>query len=216
TLLRVENWLAIEASHVTFGTPHGTLDRATSMQTPEERAKFEVPAQRFARIDGPQGGFALLATDNYGWNARGLGRGGTHLGLSLLRSPLWPDPGADRGEHRLSWALAPLGPGTGIGSLEQVWRAYAYPQRVRLFTCDDPAVLVVACKPADDDDGIVVRVRECDGARRKMRLNVGARARSVESCDARECALEREVALDDGAIVAGLEPYELRTFRVKL
>jgi alpha-mannosidase len=216
TLLRVENWLASEAPHVTFGTPHGTLDRATSMQTREERAKFEVPAQRFARLDGPQGGFALLATDNYGWNARSLGRGGTHIGLSLLRSPLWPDPNADQGEHRLSWALAPLAPATGIGALEQAWRGFAYPQRVRLFTCQDPAVLVVACKPADDDEGIVVRVRECDGSARKMRLQFGGRARSVESCDARERMLEREVALDDGALVAGLEPYELRTFRVRL
>ena len=190
TLLRVENWLAIEAQHATFGTPHGTLDRTTSVQTDTERAKFEVPAQRFARVDGPQGGFALLATDNYGWDARTLVRGGTHVGLSLLRSPLWPDTNADRGEHRLSWALAPLAPETGIGVLENTWREYAYPSRVRLFTCDDPAVLIVACKPADNDDGIVVRVRECDGAGRRMRLHVGARARSVESCDARERSLE--------------------------
>jgi alpha-mannosidase len=97
TLLRVENWLPVQAQHATFGTPHGTLDRTTSMQTDSERAKFEVPGQRFARVDGPDGGFALLATDNYGWNAKALGRGGTHLGLSLLRSPLWPDPDADRG-----------------------------------------------------------------------------------------------------------------------
>jgi hypothetical protein len=49
-----------------------------------------------------------------------------------------------------------------------------------------------------------------------MRLQFGGRARSVESCDARERMLEREVAFDDGAIVAGLEPYELRTFRVRM
>jgi len=216
TLLRVENWLAVEAQHVTFGTPHGTLDRSTSTQTESERAKFEVPAQRFARVDSPQGGFALFATDNYGWNARTLKRGGTHLGLSLLRSPLWPDPDADRGEHRLSWAIAPLEPGTGIGALENAWRAYAYPPRVRLFTCNDPGVLVVACKPADDDGGIVVRVRECDGEARRMQLHFGGRARSVESCDALERPLEREVTLEDGAILAGLEPFELRTFRVRL
>ncbi|MGA3036780.1 MAG: glycoside hydrolase family 38 C-terminal domain-containing protein [Vulcanimicrobiaceae bacterium] len=216
TLLRVENWLPVHAQHATFGTPHGTVDRTTSMQTDSERAKFEVPGQRFGRVDGPDGGFALLATDNYGWNAKALARGGTHLGLSLLRSPLWPDADADRGEHRLSWALAPLVPGSGIGALENAWRAYAYPTRVRLFTCEDPAVLIVACKPADDDGGIIVRVRECDGATRRMRLQVGGRARSVESCDARERSIEREAAVEDGAIVAGLEPYELRTFRVRL
>lgn len=216
TILRLENWLAVEARHVTFGTPHGTLDRTAFAQTDAERAKFEVPAQRFARADGPRGGFALLATDNYGWNARGLKNGGIHLGLSLLRSPVWPDPDADRGEHRLAWALMPLPTDTGIGALERVWRDYAYPVRVRLVTCDDPAVLLVACKPADDGDGIVVRVRECDGARRNVRLRFGGRARTVESCDGRERKIEREASLDDGAIVAALEPYELRSFRIRL
>lgn len=216
TILRVENWLAIDARVATFGSPHGTIDRSTVIETDAERAKFEVPGQRFARVDGPSGGFALFATDNYGWNARTLGRGGVHVGLSLLRGPVWPDPGVDRGEQRFAWALAPLASGTGIGALEQQWRAYAYPPRVRLFTSEDPGLLVVACKPADDDDGVVVRVRECEGASRRMRIHFGGRARTVESCDARERRIEREAALDDGTIVASIEPYELRTFRIRL
>ncbi|MGH7661118.1 MAG: alpha-mannosidase [Vulcanimicrobiaceae bacterium] len=216
TILRLENWLALDARTATFGTPHGTLDRTTVVETDAERAKFEVPGQRFARVDAPSGGFALLATDNYGWNARSLRDGGIQLGLSLLRSPCWPDPDADRGEHRLAWALLPLPAGSGIGALEQLWRAYAYPARVRLLTCDEPAVLVTACKPADDGDGIVVRVRECEGAQRRMRLNFGGRPRTIESCDARERKIEREVAIEDGTIVASLEPYELRSFHIRL
>lgn len=216
TILRLENWVALGARTVTFGTPHGTIDRDAFGETDADRAKFEVPAQRFARVDAPAGGFALLATDNYGWNSRGLRDGGIQLGLSLLRSPCWPDPEADRGEHRLSWALVPLPPESGIGTLEHLWRAYAYPARVRLFTCDDPAVLVTACKPADDGDGIVVRVRECDGARRPLRLQFGGRPRAIESCDARERKVEREAGIEDGTLVASLEPYELRSFRIRL
>lgn len=215
TILRLENWLAVEARNATCGTPHATLDRPVEPSSDEERAKFEFPAQRFARIDGPRGGFALLATDNYGWSLRSLRKGGVRLGLSLLRAPRWPDPDADRGEHRLAYAFLPAGGELGIGALERIWREYAYPSRVRLFTCDDPAVLVVAVKPADDDDGVVVRVRECDGAARRLRLRCGGRPREVESCDARERRREREAALDDGAVVASLEPYELRSFRVR-
>ncbi|MGH7327282.1 MAG: glycoside hydrolase family 38 C-terminal domain-containing protein, partial [Polyangiaceae bacterium] len=201
---------------VTFGTPHGTIDRDAFARNGGDRAKFEVPGQRFARADGPGGGFALMTTASYGWSARGLKDGGIHLGLSLLRGPVWPDPNADRGEHRFEWALMPLDGNVGIGGLERVWREYAYPARVRLFTCEDPAVLVVACKPADDGDGIVVRVRECDGAERRIRLAFGGRAREIESCDARERRIEREAALEEHAIVARLQPYELRSFRVRL
>ena len=215
TLLRVENWLALDARLAVFGTPHGTVSRPAAPQTEAERAKFEAPGQRYARLDAPGGGFALLSTDNYGWSVRDLERGGVHLGLSLLRGPMWPDPDADRGEHRLAYALMPLEAGLGIGALEQIWRSYAYPPRVRLFTCADPAVSIVACKPADDGDGVIVRVRECDGASRNLRLVCGGRARTVESADARERKIEREVELGDGAIHAVLEPYELRTFRVR-
>ena len=216
TLLRLENWLAVETSNVTFGTPHGTIDRHAFVRDDADRAKFEVPGQRFARVDGPSGGFALLATSNYGWNARTLKDGGVHLGLSLLRGPMWPDPNADRGEQHFEWALMPLDPGVGIGALERTWRDYAYPPRVRLFTCDDPAVLVTACKPAQNGDGIIVRVRECDGAGRRMRLAFGGRSRQVESCDARERHIEREATLEEHSIVADLQPYELRSFRVRL
>jgi alpha-mannosidase len=215
-IVRLENWLAVEAKNVTFGTPHGTIDRRAFAVDDGDRAKFEVPGQRFARADGPRGGFALLTTASYGWDARGLKEGGIHLGLSLLRGPLWPDPKADRGEHRFEWALMPLDASVGIGTVERLWREYAYPARVRLFTCDDPSIVVVACKPADDGDGIVVRVRECDGAARSMRLAFGGRASGIESCDARERRIEREAALDEYAIVAQLQPYELRSFRVRL
>ena len=60
-------------------------------------------------------------------------------------------------------------------ALEAAWRDYAEPDRVRLFTCDDPAVLIVATKPADDGHGIIVRVRECDGeTRRAIRSGRGS------------------------------------------
>jgi alpha-mannosidase len=215
TLLRLEHWLAIEAPGATIGVPHGTTLRYAQGTPQADAEKFELPGQRFARVDGPAGGFAVLAGEGYGWSVRALKRGGIGLGLSLLRGTTSPDPDADRGEHRFTHALLPLAAGQGIGEVEHIWRWFAYPQRVRLFTCDDPAIVVVACKPADDGDGAIVRVRECEGAARTMRLRCGGRIRQVEANDGCERRLEREASIDDYAIVASLEPYELRTFRVR-
>jgi alpha-mannosidase len=130
-----------------------------------------------------------------------------------LRSPQWPDPQADRGEHHIAYALTPTA-GATVGALEAAWRDYAEPERVRLFTCDDPAVLVVATKPADDGDGIIVRVRECDGETRRVELRCGGRMRSASAADACERPVAGEARVDGELLSFVLPAFALRTFRV--
>jgi alpha-mannosidase len=213
-LLRIENDLAFHAQRARFGAPHGAVERACAPRTARERAKFEAPGQRFARVDGAQGGLALLAIDTYGWST-GRNLRGTRLGHSLLRGPTWPDPEADRGTHAFSFAYLPFTE-LGMGELENAWERFAGATDVPMFTTNDPALLVVATKLADEADGIIVRVRECDGAARDAALRCGARARSVVGVDALERPLEREAALEDGTIHARFAPFELRSFLVSL
>jgi alpha-mannosidase len=214
TLLRLENSLSLQTDRVLYGSPHGVVQRSARRQTPAERAKFEVPGQRYAAVQDDAGnGLAVFALDTYGWSAR-ASSGGIELGHSLLRGTTWPDPRADLGEHRLSYAFAPFA-AIGTGSLERAWRQFAHEPHVRLFTCDDDAVLVVACKPAHDGDGIVVRVRECDGARRDVRLRCAARMVQAVACDALERTIERSVNIEQEHLRFDLSPYELRTIRVR-
>ena len=214
-LLRLETRLAFAASRARFGSPHGSVERAAAPRTPAERAKFEAPGQRYARVDGAPGGLAFLTLDTYGWSIARRGRA-TELGHSLLRGPTWPDPAADAGEHAFSFALAPFGPDAcaGMGELERMWERFARLNEVPMFTCDDPAVFVTATKLADDGDGLIVRARECAGAAREVALRCGARAYAVACVDALERPVAGEATFDDGAIVARFGPYELRTFRV--
>ncbi len=212
-VLRAEHRFAVRANEVRFGTPHGSLVRTAAPVTPAERTRFEVPAQRWVHATDGDGGVAILAADTYGWSAFALRRGGIRIGTSLLRAPVWPDPGADRGEHHIAYALAPTA-GATIGALEAAWRDYAEPERVRLFTCDDPAVLVVATKPADDGHGVIVRVRECDGEGRRVDLRCGGRMRSASAVDACERACAGEQHVDGERLSFVLPAFALRSFRV--
>ena len=199
---------------MTYGSPHGSIVRSALRNTPQERARFEVPGQRFAFAGDAQGdGVAIFALDTYGWSAR-AGGGEIALGHSLLRGTTWPDPGADLGEHFLSYAFAPVA-GAKISRLERSWSDFAHEQRVRLFTCEDESVLVVACKPAEDRGGAILRVRECDGAARAVRLRCGARMIAAHSADALERPLDVPVAIDGEHLVFDLMPYQLRSFRVR-
>jgi alpha-mannosidase len=213
--LRLENWLAVEAECVRYGAPHGSTVRSARTVTPYERARFEVPGQRFASVDDGQGsGVAVLALDTYGWNARVLERGGVQVGHSLLRSTTWPDPNADRGEQALSWAFAPLSD-PSVAQIERLWLRFAGSGGVRLFQSEEPAVIVVACKPAEDGDGVIVRVRECDGAAHRFSLRCGGRIRGAVAVDGLERPIEGDLGLEGESLIASIDPFALRTFRVR-
>jgi alpha-mannosidase len=213
-LLRAEHRLALDAREIRYGQPHGTLSRSAYPRSAAERAQFEVPAQRWAHTSAGDDGLAVFVTDLYGWNGVGLPGGGVRLGTSLLRSPRWPDPTADRGEQRLAYAFVPTA-GASISALENAWQLYASEERVRLFTCDDPGVLVVATYPSDDGSGVVVRVRECDGEAHRVALRCGGRMREVTPIDAAERAISGDVAIEEEHLVFGLPPFALRSFLVR-
>ncbi|MBC5800810.1 MAG: alpha-mannosidase [Candidatus Eremiobacteraeota bacterium] len=219
TLLRCENELPLQQVRARFGTPHGTVERTAYPRSAAERAKFEVPGQRFACVAAPDGrGLAVLTLDTYGWNVSGS-NDAVRLGHSLLRGTTWPDEQADLGEHLLSYAFAPLqvraDDSVSIGAIERLWRRFALPPALPMFDCDDESVLVVATKPADDGEGVIVRIRECDGAARDVVLRCAARARSVTCVDALERRTEGDAELRDATIRAHLRPFALRSFRVR-
>ncbi len=213
-LLRAEHRIALHAREVRFGQQHGTLVRSAYPETDGERAKFEAPGQRWAHVSDAEHGLAVFSPDLYGWSAVGLDGGGVRLGTSLLRSPRWPDPLADRGEQRLSYAFVPTS-GATISALEHAWVSYAARECVRLFTCENPAVLIVATYPADDGSGVVVRVRECDGARHRVALRCGGRMRVAIPIDAVERTVGGDAAVVDENLVFELTPFALRSFLVR-
>jgi len=213
-LLRAEHRVALAASEVRFGEPHGTRVRTPYPTTEAERARFEVPGQRWAHVEAGGHGLAVFTPDLYGWSALGLRDGGIRLGTSLLRAPRWPDPRADRGEQQLAYALVPTA-GATISALEHGWLAYADDDRVRLFTCEDSAVLIVATYPSDDGAAVVVRVRECDGVARRVALRCGGRMREAQPIDAVERPVPGDAAIVEEELVFALGPFALRSFLVR-
>src|SRR5699024_2970427 len=90
--------------------------------------------------------------------------------LSSLRAPRFPDPDADRGEHRFRYALAP---GAGIEDAVREGYRINLPRRRAtggavepLVSVDEPGVVVESVKLADDRSGdVTVRLYEARGGR---------------------------------------------------
>ncbi|MDF2697365.1 MAG: alpha-mannosidase [Labilithrix sp.] len=222
-LLKLAFALDVKAESVSFGTQFGYLDRPAVRNTSWDRAKFEVPAHRFAWIGMPGQGIAVCNDAIYGHDVSRHTRDGggstIEVGLSLLRSPRFPDPTTDQGEHAFAVSLSSA---DGIAdAMREADRLEGLsiepiPPAARLVSSMDPGIVVSAVKLADDRSGdVVVRFHEALGERGRARLGLHFPAGKVRRVD----LLERElpgspVCLDGAELSLDIRPFELVTLRL--
>ena len=222
TLLRALFPLALRSHEAHYETAFGAVARPTHANTPWDAARFEVPALRWADLSEAGYGVSLLNDAKYGHSARG-----NVLGLSLLRGGIWPDPYADVGEHRFSYALyphagdwragtvaeaealnAPLLAVQGAGGGEGLARGHF----LRLET---PHLRLSALKRAEDGDGYVLRLYEAHGARGEARLDLSplgaGRVSRVNLLEEGQEAL----SLEGGVLRLSYRPYEIISLRLR-
>ena len=172
TMLKVAFPLTVQDTVATYEIPFGTIRRSTQMRDSWDSAKVEVPAQRWADVSSGGYGVSLLNNSKYGYDIKG-----NTMRLSLLRSPQWPDPTADRGQHSIEYALLPH---TGTWQDAQtVRRGYEFnnpliavvsnPHKGTLpsshsFITLSPANLVLSTvKKAEDSDAWILQWYDSDG-----------------------------------------------------
>jgi alpha-mannosidase len=102
TMLKVAFPVAVKDTKATFEIPYGSIERATEPTDAWEKAKDEVSGHRWVDLSQDDYGVSLLNRAKYGHDVKG-----STIRLSLLRSPKWPDPTADRGKHVIEYALYP-------------------------------------------------------------------------------------------------------------
>ncbi|MFM2061798.1 MAG: hypothetical protein RLZZ507_1468 [Cyanobacteriota bacterium] len=179
--------LNLNAEFATYEIPCGAIRRPTNPQTPAEQAKWEVPALKWADLtaDTESGkyGFSLLNDCKYGYDAKT-----NQLRLTLLRSPNWPDPQADRGIHEFTYSLYPH-----LGSWEEADTVKkGYELNIPLNVLVNPEIptseisiyqnqsflklsadnlIVMALKPSEDDSQkLILRFYECHGKTAELGL----------------------------------------------
>ncbi len=206
-LLKSLTPLAIHASEALFECALGVIARPTHRNTPQDAAKFEVAAHRFALMQERGFGVALLNDGKYGHHVRG-----NEIGLSLLRSPVYPDLLADEGAQAFTYALMPFSgdwedsvlpeaqdlnqplPVILAGVTPGQWQGVAVQGRVALS----------GLKPAESNDSLILRVYEPGGARVAPRLRL-AEGWQVEGA---VTILEEPTAQGD------LGPFQLQSLRL--
>ncbi|MEU1403048.1 glycoside hydrolase family 38 C-terminal domain-containing protein [Streptomyces sp. NPDC005728] len=215
----------IRAPHSSAEIQFGHVQRPTHTNTSWEAARFEVSGHRWVHIGEPGYGVAVVNDSTYGHDVSRTVRedGGTTttVGLSLVRAPRVPDPGADQGRHRFTYSLLP-----GADLADAVAEGYALnlPLRVAeaagepepVVSVDGEGVTVEAVKLADDRSGdVVVRLYESRGGRASGVLRTGFPLAGGQVTDLLERPLEDAAVQADGGVRVALRPFQILTLRLR-
>ena len=221
-LLRTSFPVDVHADYATYEIQYGNVRRPTHCNTSWDAAKFEVCAHKWADLSEDGFGVSVLNDCKYGCDIHnGV------IGLSLLKSPVSPNPDADREKHEFIYSLFPHAGGwREAGTVQQ---AYAInnplsavysggsgdlPASYSLFRCDAANVVMEAVKQAEDGDGVILRLYECFNRRCTVHVVCAGQITYLEECDLLENGIH-ELRHDADCFAFEIKPYEIKTFRLK-
>ena len=222
-LLKAAFHLATTAPNATYEIPYGSIERPTTRNNSWEKARFEVPAMRWADLGDDQHGFSLINTDKYGYDAVG-----NQLRLTLLRSPTWPDPDADRGEQHFTYELYPhAGTWKQANTVEHGYndnyklRAVqvsahegSMPAAHSFLATDSDHVVVTAMKKAEDSNALVIRFYEWAGKGGNVTLALPPGATSATVTNLMEKPEGSALSISKDHVTVPFTPFQIQTVRV--
>ncbi|MBQ4073044.1 MAG: alpha-mannosidase [Clostridia bacterium] len=211
-MLRAEFRPRVFADQVTCDIQMGNLKRSTKNETKVEKAQFEICAHKWVDVSENGEGFAILTGGKYGWRVKeGL------MSLNLLRSPVYPDPKADRGTHTIRYAIYPHTGDYNEANVQAV--SYRYNNGLfitdrefdlaSLFTSSDKHVVIETVKRAEDGNGIVVRAYEDSGEKRVATITTTLEGGVYET------NLIEEIIGEASLEQITFKPFEIKTFLIK-
>ncbi|WP_370675632.1 alpha-mannosidase [Pleomorphomonas sp. PLEO] len=221
TLLKLAVPVAVATDESRAEVHFGHVRRPTHANTSWDQARFETLMHSWIDLSDGDAGLAVLNDCKYGYDARG-----NQLRVTLLKSPVYPWPDADQGEHRFRLALMPhrgfaIDGGLIVEAAEDFnmplrWLDQAAEPSAAVhaeppFTLQGDGVAIAAVKKADEDDGIVIRLFETRGRRAEVVMSTPfASAATVD-------LLERDpvpLPMIDGRMTLIFKPFEIKTLKL--
>jgi alpha-mannosidase len=222
-LLKAAFPLAATSNYATYEIPFGSIQRSTTRNNSWEKAQFEVPAQRWADLGDGQHGFSLINESKFGYDDQG-----NVLRLTLLRSPTWPDPEADRGHQHFSYALYPHAADWKQALTVRHGYEYNYPLLAMPVAAHDGSlplehsfasvqpenVVLTAMKKAEDSDSLIFHAYEWAGKASTVAFTLPKGASGAMLTNLMEQPQGSPLKITGNQVSVPIHPYEILTFRV--
>ncbi|BCU69958.1 alpha-mannosidase [Stygiolobus caldivivus] len=218
--LLLKSWFYFDLNtpEATFEVPYGVLKRQTTRNTSWEKAKFEVPMGKWLDLSEDDYGVAVLNDGKYGVAVEG-----NAVGLSLAKTPIYPDYTTDAEANSFTYSVYPH---KGDWKEAKVYqRAYElnYPLKVvrgkggeGSFVRVRPDNLVVeAIKGSEDKRGIVVRLYNVQNNRGEGEVELWFNPNKVERVNVLENPISGRVQLNGNKVRFNYRNYEIITIKLE-
>ncbi len=211
----------VESDTAAYEIPFAAIDRTTKFDTPWEKARFEVPALRWADLSQSQYGISLLNDCKHGYDIHG-----NVMKISLLRAPIWPDPAADRGKHRFTYSLYSHKGNWNDGQTVKRGRELnnpligvttdrhqgTLPEEFAFFHLSATGVILDTIKRAEKGDGFILRLYESNGKNESAVLTLFKTPKKIFETD----LMERETneLKPDKRLPLQFKKFEIKTLKI--
>lgn len=220
-LLKVHFPVNIHSDEATFEVQFGNLKRKIHGNTSWDEARFESCGQKWMDISEGHYGVSLLNDCKYGYSAKD-----SNIALTLIKSGIEPNKTADQEEHVFTYALYPHKEvWCAAGTVQEAYKlnqpVYAAAGELKnsgksFISTDKDNIIIETVKPAENGDGMIVRLYDCENSLTKATLTFAeGMLESVEECNLME---EKEVDIEacGNSFTVSVKPYEIKTYRVRL
>ena len=211
-MLRIDAYPKNFSDKVLCDIQFGNIERSTKTDNKIDYAQFEIPAHKWVDVYDGKYGVAILNDCKYGHRVKdGL------ISLNCLRSPVYPDKTADRGEHSFTYAIYPHSKKPMESELIKIGYELNNPLRIYkgsldikpIFNCDNSNIIIETVF-VNDKGNIAVRMYDTAGAKTVARVNTNINFISVKQTD---MLFENPNDVDLEAMT--FKPFEIKTLEVK-
>ena len=220
-LLKVHFPVNIHSDEATFEVQFGNLKRKIHGNTSWDEARFESCGQKWMDISEGHYGVSLLNNCKYGYSAKD-----GNIALTLIKSGIEPNKTADQEEHVFTYALYPhKETWCAAGTVQEAYKlnqpAYAAVGELKnsgkaFISTDKDNIIIETVKPAENGDGMIVRLYDCENSLTKATLTFAeGELESVEECNLME-EKEADIEACGNSFTVSVKPYEIKTYRVRL
>ncbi len=182
------------------------------LRKPEETNKFEFPVQRFINVKSEQHSTTILTRDKFGFSYDGR-----YIGCTLLRSPVYPDPDADRGMNRFSFRV--LLNEQNIHKIEQKAMEFQLPVLIlRNYGKIENRIIIdgaitSAIKKADDGKGYIIRIFNPNDEESSYAIKTKQMGSYVR-CNMLEESIGKPSSIKNGEVTGKMSPFQIITLRI--
>ena len=223
-LLKVAFPVNVRSEKARYEIQFGNVERPTHWNMPQDFARFEVPAQKWADLSEGNYGVALLNDCKYGYDIKD-----NVLRLTLLRASDDPGKSVDANQiHCFTYSLYPHSGDYTQGVVRESYQLNV-PMLTRptnaakgkLLPCmsslsiSGDNIVVETIKKAEDDGSIIVRLYEAHGWRGRYELKTSLPVTQIIETDLMENE-ETVLKLRNGKASLDFKPFQIRTFKLIL